>query len=140
MKFIVPLTSKNLFFLEDESFLRLLGIDERWVMEYVLHMWFALLSTEEDMVFEQIVDDVSEAFFRYDDTPEDDLRQRVFAEGADDFVALLRRLLATYQVYLREIPAQIQHLRGVQNIGMVVHDPMAGYSVVQIFPHDGEPV
>ncbi len=139
MKFIVPLTSENLFFLEDRSLLNLLGISETWVMEYVLHMWFCLLSNEQDMVFEQIVDDVAEAFFRYDETPEDEQRQFVFAEEADTFVALLRRLLGTYQVYLRDIPHQIQHLKGIQLITMAAHFPAGGYSVIQIFPHDGDP-
>ena len=139
MKFIIPVTRDQLLTPADREFLGRLGIQETWMLEYVLSMWFAIVADEEDRLFEQVIDDLHGDHFRYDDTQEDNERQRFFAQHSDQFLVMVRRIYAGYATYLRDTPEAMDKTRPVINVGLKHENRGARFSVIELTFQDQHP-
>lgn len=135
-RILIPLTRERLFTLEDSSILQALGMDPLWVMEYVLFLWFGFTKSSGhaynfDDVYETICDDVASYILKWDDSPQDQKLQHLFAVNADHFVGMLRRMHGMFQQYLKDLPDQVpaEHF---ESLTLEREDPVEQYMVVAL--------
>lgn len=130
LKLMLPMTRENLFTLEDISLLRRIDITEMWTMEYVLSMWLLFANEEPSYVYEYVVDHVTDTMFVFDNSEADNLRQKRFAEEADEYVALLWKIFKSYAVYMRGIVDDVPAGMGLETITLDTEDTRHGFSVI----------
>lgn len=103
-KIMVPFVYEHVFHHQHLGLLHQLNIEPHWVIEYVLAVWAMFAANNADEVYERTAEDVSHWFFKYDQTPEDNQRQLMFAENADQFVNMLWDVYRQFRNYLRNLP------------------------------------